>query len=144
MKGKVCGLAIFAAKNEPPQYVEQGLLLEGLGMKGDRHCKGGEKQISLITKDAAAWKQSQKTEGLCFKKFKANLVIDGLLAEDMSKDTVMDVGDAVIQVTAVKNCYDECSFVTEGKPCILRTHGLFAKVIKSGEIKHGDRVQIKE
>ena len=44
MKGRVEALCVFREKGKPGEYTERGIFTENLGMDGDLHARGGERQ----------------------------------------------------------------------------------------------------
>jgi MOSC domain-containing protein YiiM len=138
MNAKVEALRVFTAKGLPPIDREKADLVKDAGMKGDRHSKGGSRQISIMLKKAEEWKKQQTVEGLCFEKFNANIVLSGAEAENLRAGAILQIGEAKIRLTEAKPCYDTCPFLQREEACILKTHGIFAEVLQSGSACIGD------
>lgn len=52
--------------------------------------------------------------------------------------------DAVIEVSQIrKECIKPCAIYYKTGKCIMPREGIFAKVIKGGEIKVGDKICLK-
>lgn len=47
-------------------------------MEGDRHAAGGERQTSLLAGETRDWMEKQTEPGLCFRRYKANLITEGI------------------------------------------------------------------
>ena len=115
-------------------------LLEGIGVEGDFH-QGGERQISLLSAEARRWMEAQKEKGLCFERFRENILIEGLSLEDLENGSLLFLGDAVLRISMRgKHCYDECALFSKGTPCRLSGCAVFAVVERGGTIAVGDNV----
>ena len=104
---EVSGLRIFEEKGKPGIEKDAVKVLKGGGIEGDRHCFDKDRQISIMTRNAYEWMQAQEVEGLCFRRFKANIVIDtkgGSIPGPRLK-----AGGAVLAVEGKKHCFKECA-----------------------------------
>jgi len=61
--------------------VPSALFIVGKGIEGDRHFGQEEKQVSLLTEKAAAWRDSQDSPGICSEKFKENVLLKSVKAK---------------------------------------------------------------
>ena len=118
--------------------------LEGLGVEGDFH-QGGERQVSLLSAEARLWIEAQTGQakrGLCFGRFRENILIEGLPLEDLENGSLLYVGDAVLRISMrSKHCYDECGLFSKGMTCLLLGSAAFAVVEQSGVVRIGDAVR---
>ncbi|MBO4360509.1 MAG: hypothetical protein J5822_06495 [Eubacteriaceae bacterium] len=115
----------------------KAFIREGYGL-GEHGKKDPEREISLAGSDAASWAQDH--EGLCVRKFTADLVTDGLDYESLSAGDLLKAGSALIEIRSVgKRCFSECP-VTD-KPCPLGIHCAFGRVICGGEASEGDALE---
>jgi cyclic pyranopterin phosphate synthase len=141
-KGRVAGLWRYAAKGSPGEKLQSARLVEGVGLEGDCHAAGGERQISLLTQDERQWINAQTRRGLCFDRYKENLLLDGVLPNVIAPGNNVKVGEAVIHISAIqKHCFEECPLSGRGPGCILAGQSLFAGVISSGIVQIGDPVE---
>jgi MOSC domain-containing protein YiiM len=126
-------LQLETAKGQAPLPVDQLILIEGRGIKGD-YRQGGERQVSLIGADSLLQIENKKPLGLCMQKFSANLVIDGLEKMNLQVGDKFDIGDAQLLVTGVgKHCFADCKLHQSGADCPLKMV-IFAKISKSGTV----------
>jgi len=129
---KIVGLTLFPKKNEPGINLYELNLIEGFGIEGDYH-QGGEKQITIFSSETRRWIDSQTERGLCFDRFKENILIEGL---EITSGERLTIGNAVLRISSLtKPCFDECPLVS---PCRLAGRNVFAVVEKSGTIRVGD------
>ena len=119
-------------------------LIENLGLEGDRHAKGGDRQISILLSECRDQMSTQNEHGLCFARFKENISIRFLDLAAIKPGILLEAGEAeqvVLEITGeTKHCHEECPLFKAGKPCPLAGLNLFAKVIKGGVIRVGDGV----
>jgi len=116
-------------------------LIKGLGVEGDFH-QGGDRQVSLLGAEARAWMESQTKKGLCFERFKENMLIEGLSEEALKSGDLLLAGKAVLRISgAGKHCFKECVLFSEGQECLLSESALFAIVEESGYVRSGDYVK---
>ena len=64
-------LYVFRQRGQPGEAVESAWFRRGIGMEGDRHAAGGERQTSLLAGEARDWMEKQTEPGLCFRRYKA-------------------------------------------------------------------------
>jgi MOSC domain-containing protein YiiM len=138
----VARLTRYAQKGENGEVVSNAVLITGAGMEGDFHAQGGERQISLLTAAARQWISAQKKQGLCFRRYKENILLDAASAAALASSTRLRIGEAVIEISGQgKHCFEECPLYKREEPCVLAGQNLFVKVIKGGAVRVGDAVE---
>ena len=123
--------------------------LAGLGMEGDFHAEdstlGGERQISLLSQEERRWMDSQAKPGLCFGRYKENILFDVDLSPVLVPVTRLAVGEAVLEISdSGKSCFAQCPLFDQGQACVLAERSLFAKVIHGGLVRTGDYAEVKK
>ena len=141
MRGVIERIRFYPEKGSVGVDMTEGLLIKNLGLEGDCHAKGGERQISLLFTENPGKMAESKEKGLCYSRFKENISILGLAPDAIRSGTRFEAGEAVLEITGeTKHCHEECTLYESGKSCSLAGLNLFAKVLKSGVIRTGDRV----
>ena len=136
--GFVVRLIRYPARGMEAETIQSALFTEGRGIEGDCHAIGGERQLSLLSGESRAWMKTQTIKGLCFSRFKENITTRGLDLEAIGKGMRLEAGEAVIEISGeTKHCHEECPLFSAGMACRIAGQSLFAKVIKSGEVKTG-------
>jgi len=140
---EIAGLTIFPKKDAPGVALSEMRLVEGLGAEGDFH-QGGDRQISLLTVAIRQWMNAQDKQGICFARYKENILIKGLPLEDLINGRKLAVGDVLLRIDGVgkKHCFNECILFSEKAPCLLAGGAVFALVERSGFIRVGDDVTL--
>lgn len=135
MTGKITKLMRFPAKGQPGQEVGKAMCLAHLGMEGDRFAKGGETQMTAVDAAAAEWVRAHPDSGLCYKKFKANIEIEGLDFSCLTPGKKVTCGEAVLEISGEgKGCFPQCGLLQQKKLCPLKQGVIYLKVLQSGEI----------
>jgi len=88
---------------------------------------------------------SQAEPGLCFGRYKENILFDADLSPVLVPGTRLVVGEAVLEISGSgKHCFAQCPLFDQGQTCILAGRSLFAKVIRGGLIRTGDGVKTEK
>ena len=133
-------------EKKAPAVSENSLILkQDFGIEGDHHADGGDRQISLLTVAEKEWMQAQEVKGFCFKKYKENILLDGIDLSNCKQGDLLGCEEVVLELTSsIKSCHPElCSLVNEGK-CILAGSSRFAKVNCGGNICVGMLVAVEK
>ena len=134
-------LMLSTSKDTPVKTPQSAVLIENLGMQGDRYAKEGSlRQISFADEDAIG-----NELGICTKKFVANFVTSGLDYTQLSVGQQICVSGCTIEVTQIgKSCYDkECPlFGTLGHSCTLVRDCAYGRILKGGTVGVADEIQL--
>ena len=142
MDARIVGLTRYTKKGEPGEALSAIMLLEGLGAEGDFH-RGEEKQISILAVETHHWMEAQSEKGLCFGRFRENILTEGLPLETLKSGCHLSMGSAVIRISGQrKECFSDCGRFSKGQPCRLFESAAFAQVEKSGIVRINDPVII--
>ena len=140
-KGKIKKIKIFAEKNLPPEIVQKAEFLVDCGLNGDRFAKGGEKQLTAIDTQSVDWVNSTEEKGLCFARYKANLELENMDLSQLKSGDKLVCGEVKLQISDVcKECFPECVLAQKNKPCMLRSHAKYLKVIQGGTVQLNDEI----
>ena len=140
---RIIGLFRFTEKGKPGEPVKEAHFVKGLGMEGDRHADGGSRQLTLLSGETREWMDAQKVPGLCFRRYKANLVTEGLNSGELKPGMRLQLGTAVLEVEeSSKECFPECALHQSGTRCRLSSGGVYLRVVESGTAKIGSSILI--
>ena len=130
MIARILSIKVSTSKGERIE-VNEGVLLENFGLKGDMYAKPGDREVCILS---VKTKERLNDKGLCTKRFIETILID----LDPSKLSVGDkirLGNAIVEIRQMgKRCFPECLLIRKNDTCPLMTEAIFAKVIKSGTI----------
>lgn len=124
--------------------MEDGMLIEGYGVKGDAHGGDSHRQISLLAMESIKKMQKQGLD-VGPGDFGENIVTSGIELASLSVETKICLGDeAILRVSQIgKSCHDRCAIYYQAGDCIMPREGIFGEVMKGGFIKKGDNITIE-
>lgn len=143
-KGKIFAISISTKKGIPKSNVPSARLLENFGIEGDAHAGNWHRQVSLL-----AFESIEKMKALGLPKLKPGIFAENLTTQflnlpEIKIGTRIKIGlEAEIEVTQIgKECHTRCAIYYKAGDCIMPKEGIFARVIRSGEIFIGDEAVV--
>ena len=145
--GRVDALYIFEEKGKPGRRIRTAEIVAGKGVRGDFHFEDVDAPVSIAAVSAGEWMLRQSVQGLCFRRFKANMWID--IPKDelgtIKKGMQLVCKGIVLEIKKGKGrCFAECERVKRGLPCLLREGCWYAVSVSGGSICEGERVKIRQ
>src|SRR3989339_1262257 len=133
--------ACISSVRGPKSKVEEINLVKDLGVEGDYHAKGGLRQVSLLASESIQ-KQKEKGIELDDGAFGENIITEGIELTKLSIGQKLKIGEAELEITKIgKECVERCIIYYQTGDCIMPREGVFAKVLKGGQIKPGDTIK---
>ena len=144
MKGKIIAVCISSTKGVRKTPCPSGVFLENYGMADDAHAERGiNRQVSLLSVDSI---EKMKDMGLSVGPgdFAENLTVEGMELYTLLPGTRIAVGhEVILEISQIgKACHAGCAIFKEVGKCIMPKEGVFATVVKGGEVRTGDAVDI--
>ena len=125
----------------PKTMVNEITLIKELGAKGDYHAKGGDRQISLLASESIH-KQIAKGIKLEDGAFGENIITEGIELTKLLIGQKLSIGESELEITKIgKECIKRCIIYYQTGDCIMPREGVFARVLKGGTIKAGDKIR---
>ncbi|MDD5081956.1 MAG: hypothetical protein PHU08_01140 [Dehalococcoidales bacterium] len=122
----------------------EGTLKEGYGLIGDAHADSNtHRQVSLL-----AIESINKMRELGFDvgpgDFAENLTCESIDVASLPIGSQVCIGDKIVlEITQIgKDCHTRCAIYHQLGQCIMPTEGVFARVIKGGQVKPGDTIRL--
>lgn len=139
-------IGLRPARKEPMQIVDQVMALQDLGLEGDRRCKGtpgSGRQVTLICKEhLPVIAQFLGTDEIPQALLRRNLLVSGINLYAL-RHQPFRIGEAEFIATA--HCHPCSRMETalgEGAVAAMLGYGGFcARIIKSGRIRVGDKIE---
>ncbi len=124
--------------------IKKGTLKEGFGLIGDAHADSGwHRQVSLLAIESI---EKMRQSGYDVKPgdFAENITCEGIVLNTLPIGTRLSLGQNVIlEISQIgKECHSGCAIMKQTGKCIMPKEGVFAKVIKGGEISSGDIIKV--
>lgn len=146
MEGKVVSVNISKNKGERKRPVKGPWeVIEGFGLKDDGHANiTSSRQVSLLAIESI---EKMRKIGLDVEAgdFAENITTSGIDLLSLKVGTQIKIGKKVLlEVSQIgKTCHSRCAIYYQAGDCVMPKEGIFAKVIKGGIIKGGDKIRVK-
>ena len=140
---KIVSIALSKKKGTRKKQVQEALVVEGHGIRGDAHAGSWHRQISFLD---TAQIEKCRAAGLdvSFGDFAENIATEGIDWKRVPVGTRFKLGrSAVVEVTQIgKECHKKCAIYYQAGDCIMPREGVFAQVVKGGSIQCGDAIEV--
>jgi len=142
---QVIAVSTSEVKHQKKINIDKGILKENFGIIGDSHADSStHRQISLLSIESI---EKMRDLGLNVNPgdFGENITTKGIDIPSLPMGTRLFIGDDVIlEVTQIgKECLEPCEIGRQVGTCVMPIEGIFARVIKGGEVKSGDKIKSK-
>ena len=140
--GKIVAICISKKKGDQKRDVKQCRLIENYGLEGDAHAGSWHRQISLLSIEGRLVMENKGVK-LDAGDFGENVLTKGVEFANIMVGNKIRLGkDALVRVTQIgKECHDRCNIYYQVGDCIMPREGIFAEVLKGGEIKIDDDIE---
>jgi MOSC domain-containing protein YiiM len=143
--GTVVSVNISERKTVRKKPVEACKLLEEHGFETDAHAGDWHRQVSLLALESI---EKMRDMGLDVGPgdFAENITTQNMELVTLPIGTKITVGeDILLEVTQIgKVCHTKCAIYYQAGDCIMPKEGIFARVLKGGEVKVGDKIEVEE
>lgn len=142
--GKIIAVCTSPQKQTKKNNVKIGILKENKGLIGDAHSSmENHRQVSLLALESI---HKMRDMGLDINPgdFAENLTTSGIELTSIPIGTHIQVGEDVILIVSQigKECHNRCTIYHQAGDCIMPREGIFARVLKGGEIKVADEIKV--
>lgn len=141
MKIKILSVNTSEKKGTVKKPVET-IQLTDIGVVGDAHSGKWHRQVSMLATESIAKFSEEAGRSIRYGEFAENITTEGLLLHECKPlDRFMN-DQLELEVTQIgKKCHgDNCSIFREVGNCVMPKEGIFARVIRSGNLKTGDQL----
>lgn len=141
MKIKVLSVNTSEKKGTVKKPVDTIHLTE-IGVVGDAHSGKWHRQVSLLATESIARFSEEAGRVITFGEFAENITTEGLLLHECRPLDRFRNEEIELEVTQIgKKCHgDNCSIFREVGNCVMPKEGIFARVIRNGNLKAGDEL----
>ena len=138
-EGTIESVLYAPEKGKPRRKISSIIVRPDWGIQGDAYAGPGDRQLLLFYSDARQGVDSAEEAGLCYPRFRENLLVAGLDPGSLRPGDRVRIGEAILKITgATKKCYPECEL--PARKCRIRDHVAFCAVERGGKIEQGDSV----
>lgn len=143
MSGKVVSINISEKKGTPKKQIAEGVLIEDFGFEGDAHAGKWNRQVSLLGVESIEKAKKGPTDGLCHGVFAENVTTEGIELYTLPVGTRLRIGECEIEISQIgKECHEGCAVSKLVGQCVMPREGVFAVVLKGGEVRPGDPITV--
>ncbi|MFO8065983.1 MAG: molybdopterin-binding protein [Bacteroidales bacterium] len=144
MEIKILSVNISEEKGTIKKPVKK-IILDQNGVANDAHSGPWHRQVSLLGKESVDRFSKKANRDIAFGEFAENITTEGL---ELIKTSPLDrfIGKKVeLEVTQIgKECHgSSCAIFREVGSCVMPKEGIFARVIKGGEVTEGDILEYR-
>jgi MOSC domain-containing protein YiiM len=143
-KGIVASISISAKKGEKKTPIEAATLSVDHGIDGDAHAGNWHRQVSLLAEESID-KMRAKGLDVGYGDFAENITTNGLVLYEIPIGTKVSIGECLVEVTQIgKECHDRCAIYKAAGDCVMPREGIFAQVLRGGDIRKGDEIVVED
>lgn len=140
--GRVRAVNISATKGVIKDPIDEGYFRANHGLEGDAHAGEWHRQVSLLAVESA-----DKVRAAGFDiddgRFAENITTEGIELYTLPVGTRLKIGESVQEVTQIgKECHTGCAIKQTVGDCVMPREGIFTRVLVSGVVKPGDRIEV--
>jgi MOSC domain-containing protein YiiM len=138
--GKIRAVCISSQKGERKTPVPSVELRPDHGIIGDAHAGDWHRQVSLLAQESIN-KMLQLGLDVSAGDFAENLTTEGINLLALAIGDTIQVGETLLEITQIgKECHTRCAIFYQAGDCVMPKEGIFAKVLKGGNIAPGDDI----
>ncbi len=130
----VLSVNLSERKGEQKRPVERAVLRANHGLEGDAHAGEWHRQVSLLAGEDVDTMRGRGIE-LGYGDFAENITTRGVDLGSLPVGTRLTIGEAILEITQIgKACHHGCAIYRAVGDCVMPRRGVFARVIRGGEI----------
>ncbi len=140
--GTVIAVCISKKKGTPKKPAGRVRLIEDHGIEHDAHAGNWHRQVSLLSLEKI--EDFRKRGAIApFGCFGENIIVKGIDFATLPVGTRLSCGQTLLEISQIgKECHDRCQIYHTMGECIMPTQGVFAKVLRGGDIEDGDTMKL--
>lgn len=140
--GVIKAICISEKKGTQKHQIPAAKLVEGWGIEGDAHAGNWHRQVSLLSLEKIDAFRAKGAD-VDFGAFGENLVVEGFDFRALPVGTRFSCGEVLLEMTQIgKECHTHCNIYKVVGDCIMPREGVFAQVLRGGELKVGDELAL--
>lgn len=144
-RGRIVAISVSRHRRIKKSNVPAARLIENFGIEGDAHAGKWTRQVSLMSLTSIQKMVDQELQ-VGPGDFAENITTDGIDLLEVPVGTQIQLGgEALVEITQIgKVCHTPCAIYYQVGNCIFPTEGIFARVLRGGEIRVGEGIRILE
>ena len=142
MQGTVVAVCTSDRKGIRKRNVGEARLKADWGIEGDAHAANWHRQVSLLAMESID-KMRQKGLNVGPGSFAENFTTQGIDLLALPIGSRVRIGsETELEITQHgKVCHERCAIYYAAGDCVMPREGIFAKVLKGGQVKVGNAIK---
>lgn len=142
--GNLVAISISKKKGIPKTNIESAILIENFGIAGDIHGGNWHRQISFLAVESIEKMRKAGLPQLRPGAFAENLTTEFISVPNLNVGDIVQIGkSSELEITQIgKECHTRCGIYYAVGDCVMPREGIFAKVIRGGEIFVNDSITV--
>jgi MOSC domain-containing protein YiiM len=139
--GRIHKISFSSEKGVKKNNIEHAILQKDFGILGDAHA-GSQRQVSLLPFESFDKVKNDIVE-IKPGDFAENITTTGLKFDSVAIGQTLAIGCEIkLEITQIgKECHHGCYIREIVGDCIMPREGIFAKVVRGGAMKVGDKIR---
>ena len=144
LTGKIEAISISERKGIKKSNVPSVILKEEHGIIGDAHAGKWHRQISLLAIESIDKMRQSGLLELANGDFAENITTSKIELMTLPIGSIIKINGTEMELTQIgKKCHNNCEIFKVVGDCVMPREGIFAKVLKGGEIKVNDEIIVE-
>lgn len=140
---KVVSINISEKKGTIKVPVDKAEIKLNHGIVNDAHAGNWHRQISMLASESIDKMKRKGFNHLKFGDFAENITTQGIEVYLLPVGSKLRIGECEVEVTQIgKKCHSGCEIKKITGDCVMPREGIFVKVIKEGNIKINDNIEV--
>lgn len=140
---KVVSINISEKKGTIKVPVDKAEIKLNHGIVNDAHAGNWHRQISMLASESIDKMKQKGFNHLKFGDFAENITTQGIEVYLLPIGSKLRIGECEVEVTQIgKKCHYGCEIKKITGDCVMPREGIFVKVIKEGNIKINDNIEV--
>jgi MOSC domain-containing protein YiiM len=141
-RGRVHALSLSERRGVPKTNVSAVRLAQDWGIEGDAHAGKWHRQVSLLALESIE-KMRAKGAQVGPGAFAENITTESLDVPGLRVGDRVIIAEAELEITQIgKECHHGCAIFQQVGDCVMPREGVFARVVRGGQIAVGDPVEV--
>jgi len=118
------------------------ILRENFGLKNDAHGGDWHRQVSFLAQESINFMRNKGLDVVA-GNFAENITTEGIDLVALAVGTHIEIGATELVISQLgKICHNRCAIYHQAGDCVMPREGIFGVVLKGGQIKVGDKINV--
>ncbi|OGR17341.1 MAG: hypothetical protein A2X81_17745 [Desulfobacterales bacterium GWB2_56_26] len=139
---RIKAISISDRKGIRKKNIPATRLIPAFGLEHDAHAGKWHRQVSFLAEESI---ETMRAKGLdvVAGNFAENITTEGLDLTTLEVGRHIRIGEAELIISQLgKICHTRCAIYHQAGDCVMPREGIFAVIVKGGDIKVGDAIDV--